>query len=264
MRSCVGLIAILMFGAICVAGHAQTSADPQGYESPRGSSEIPRTVRRGPSLYVINTANSLAEVDLATGELIVIGKIVLPRNDPVNDIAFAPDGTLYGISYNGLFFKIDPETGAASLVTHTISHLVAITFDSKGKAYVAPDNTNLYSLDPATGKLTPIGSTAPYYAEGDLVFYNDHLWLSGFTGTRTYLITLDLRTGAPVKAVPVGVTNLDGLASTGKSELYGFANTDLYRLFPARTADRAKRRFDFSTTGFGRFYGATYDGNFQP
>jgi hypothetical protein len=56
---------------------------------------------------------------------------------PITDLAFAPDGTLYGITFTD-FFKIDPGTGAAKLVGHTgVSGLVGLKFDSKGRAYAA-------------------------------------------------------------------------------------------------------------------------------
>jgi hypothetical protein len=268
MHKFLWLAVFAIFGTICGAASAQPTDDRQDESSSQGtlsqSFETLKPTSRGPTLYIVDISGNLATVDLSTKLLTLIGNI----GAPVVDIAFAPDGTLYGISFTDLF-KLDPATGAATFVAHTgVSGQVAITFDSKGLAYVASSSRAiLYRINPAAGAATPIGSTGQFFAEGDLVFYNDHLLLAGTNvpdASKTFLVTLDPRTGAPLKAVRVSLRDLYGLASTGKNELYAFSHKSLFRLFPSRTSDRVVRLFDFAHTSIGQIVGATYDGNFQP
>jgi outer membrane protein assembly factor BamB len=54
-------------------------------------------------------------IDPVTGVLTPIG----PRETTISDVAFAPDGTLYGSSPNGNLYTIDPLTGAKTLLFNT-------------------------------------------------------------------------------------------------------------------------------------------------
>jgi hypothetical protein len=250
------------------SGWAKTSGDQNNDDLSQATLnrgvEIPKKGRHGPTVYIVDIFGNLATLDLSTKRLTIVGN----SGTPISDLAFAPDGTLYGITFTD-FYKIDPETGAATLVGHTgASGLVGLRFDSRGRAFAASaSQPTLYHINPSTGVATAIGSMAPFVAEGGLVFFNDHLLLSGTNvpdASKTFLVTLDLQTGAPLEAVRIGLRDLYGLASTGKHELYGFAHKNLYRLFPNRTSDRDQLLSNLARTGIGQIVGAAYDGNFQP
>ena len=64
-----------------------------------------------PILYIDDENGVLGTVDVATGVATVIGSTGVA----LTDIAFAPTGELYGISFTDLY-KINPNTGAAKLI----------------------------------------------------------------------------------------------------------------------------------------------------
>jgi plastocyanin len=57
----------------------------------------------------------LDRIDQVTGVMTPIG----PRQTVISDIAFAPDGMLYGSSPTGELYTIDPDTGAKTLLFNT-------------------------------------------------------------------------------------------------------------------------------------------------
>ena len=79
----------------------------------------------------------------------------------VQGIAFAPDGSLFGIDQNTFdLLRINTTTGAATIVGNTeVFDLQGLAFDSSGTLF-ATDVTpnNLRTINPATGATTLVGS----------------------------------------------------------------------------------------------------------
>jgi len=76
-------------------------------------------VQAGPFLYVHDATGNLGTVDVATGDVIVIGDMGVT----LTDIAFDPNGNLFGISLFNLY-QINYETAAISLVGPQLSIMV--------------------------------------------------------------------------------------------------------------------------------------------
>jgi hypothetical protein len=223
----------------------------------------------GPTIYVNDNSSRLWKVTLGTNTIRFVGY----EEALLTDIAFDPvNHVLYGIDFNS-FYRINTTTGMASWVGyHGVPGANALVFDAHGKGYVEGYlQSRLYAItNVSTGRATPIGTTGSYKSSGDLTFYNGSLILSGFTGsfsstTANSLVTISPSTGAVQRVVPTSLRILYGLASTGTNQLYGFANTSLYRMNPAATLiqNRAVLIKNFATFGIGQFYGAAYNGNFQ-
>lgn len=114
--------------------------------------------------------NSLYAVDRKTGLASRIGATgVLDPSDPsgfsgfLMALAFAPDGTLYGVNTNSLF-SIDPSTGLATKVVDIVGVplVMGLAIDSDGNFYVSnflPPPSSIYALNVATGVATPILNT---------------------------------------------------------------------------------------------------------
>jgi hypothetical protein len=82
-----------------------------------------------------------------------------PGFNALSGIAFGPDGTLYGIG-TGLY-NINPQTGVATEITHYTSVFFQdLDFGADGLLYSVAFSTtdNFYSIDPATGQATLIGT----------------------------------------------------------------------------------------------------------
>ncbi len=118
-----------------------------------------------------------------------------------NDIAYAPDGTLYGLANNGAsLVTFDPTSGAVTPVASMdVPGLESIAFDpSDGVLFGAAQN-GLYTIDPTTGASTFIGSFGDPYnlnLAQNIRFDSDgNLYLSN-TGDNTDIYQVNTDTGA--------------------------------------------------------------------
>ncbi|HXW91674.1 MAG TPA: hypothetical protein VEK33_14080 [Terriglobales bacterium] len=222
----------------------------------------------GPTIYVTDASGHLATITLGTYSVHILGS----EGVVLTDIGFSPkDGQLYGVSF-GAFYRLNRETGKATLIGELgISDANALVFDGQGVGYTEGfESSELYTIDPKTGHVSPVGSTAPFKSAGDLTFYNSGLVLSGYSQsslTRTTpdtLVLLDPKTARPLAYAELKITNLFGIVCTGKDLLFGFAGTSVYELFPGKEniEQRAVLLKDLSSTGLSQIYGAAYDGYF--
>lgn len=183
----------------------------------------------GPIVYIDDANNELGTVDVATGAVTDIG----PLGVEITDIAFAPNGTLYGITGASLY-RINSATGAAVRIgSHGIDGANALVFGSDGTLYAASaTSTELYTINPATGGSTDLGSIG-YESGGDLAFNNGQLYMSSATGD---LISIDVTTYAYSNFAFVngfdvgslGFQNVDGLATGSDGVLYGVSGTQIF------------------------------------
>jgi hypothetical protein len=135
------------------------------------------TASADPILWVNDSNGVLGTVDVSTGNVHVIGN----TGAALTDIAFAPNGDLYGISFENLY-SINPVTAvtaAATVVGATdIPDGIALVFGSDGTLYGAGNrSTYLYSINPATGAATSLGNIG-FRSAGDLAFIGSDLYLS--------------------------------------------------------------------------------------
>ena len=105
----------------------------------------------------LNQANNLYQFNISTG----LTTLIAHTADALTSIAFAANGTLYGLGQgDGNLYVVDPTTGATTLVGNagvTIGSPVgALTFGVNGTLYATLDDT-LYSLSTTTGLATAIG-----------------------------------------------------------------------------------------------------------
>ncbi len=187
----------------------------------------------------------------------------------LTDIAFDPtNGNMYGVSFTH-FYRVNPNTGSATLIgSNGLSEANALISARTGKAFTASFNTTrLYSINIKTGATTVIGSNGRWESAGALTFYNGALVLSGRGSSADSLVWLNPTNAKIERTVPLGVADLYGLASTANNVLYGFANTNFYRISPdvKTIGGRTHLIVNLDRLNFnvGKIYGAAYDGNFQ-
>ena len=115
--------------------------------------------------------NSLFAVDRATGFATLIGSTNV--NDQASPffsgflmaLAFAPDGTLYGVSdgaTGSTLFRLDRSTGAATKVVEMkVGSVMGLAINEHGNFYVADyvQGSRVYTLQLHTGRVTPILKT---------------------------------------------------------------------------------------------------------
>lgn len=190
-------------------------------------------------MWVDDAGGNIGEVDVNTGKVTLIGG----TGRALTDIAFAPNGTLYGIDYQNLY-TINTQTATATYVgplsgaSGTTNSLV---FGQNGTLYMATDN--LYTLNPSTGAATEVGSIG-YTSGGDLAFVNGTLYLATASDQ---LVKVNTQTGAGTLVGNLGVPEMYGLATPGNGVLYGVASTSVYYI----NTDTGAATLDVSYAGQG-------------
>jgi hypothetical protein len=178
--------------------------------------------------------STLITIDTTTGAGTAIGPITgFPC---VTGLAFAPDGTLYGVSDpafggTGDLIRIDPITGSATAVG-------PVGFPEVDDLAIAPDGTIfaavnpvaaspagpvLATIDPNTGAGTVIGPIG-FCVEG-LSFAPDGTLFGaadifGCASAQT-LITINTTTGVGTIIGPIGFPDVEGISFTSGGTLFG-------------------------------------------
>ena len=119
----------------------------------------PYTVGAAPVIWICDSSGRLGTVDIADGSVNVIGDMGIQ----MTDIAFDPNGNLYGATYDDLY-AIDKTTGITSLIGNlngTRTHN-SLAFDSSGILYTA--DTSLYTVNTTTGAASLVGNGGYSYA----------------------------------------------------------------------------------------------------
>ena len=212
------------------------------------------TASAAPILWVADSSGGLGKVDVATGNVDLVGNM----GSVMTDIAFDSSGNLFGITFGSLF-SINTDTAASTLIgSHTISggNKNSLVFGSDGTLYAA--NAGLYSLNTGTGVSTSIGSGGDSYASsGDLAFIGDQLFLSSTGGAGgDKLVELDENTGMGTDIGDVGISFLYGLATDNNIDLYGVAGTSVYDI------DTGNGTATFLTSYGGQGLGAAFGSAF--
>lgn len=111
-----------------------------------------------------DSEGSLATLDIATGTTTKIGAFT-DGGDKIFILALACglDGTLYGVSTNDHFYKIDKATGACSLigalgVNAAFDQSMAFDYNNHVLYWANNSDYTLYTIDLTTGKATKIGT----------------------------------------------------------------------------------------------------------
>lgn len=172
-----------------------------------------------PILWASDSAGNLGTVDVATGAVNLIGNM----GKTMTDIAFDPNGNLYGIDFNTLF-SIDKNTAAATQIGSIGTGLNSLVFSSNGTLYAA--NSSLYTINTATGAASLVGGSNNYSSSGDLAFVGASLFLSSGYSTSDSLMQLDTATGAGTFIGTLGYSGVYGLA-TSNTNLFGVTGTSI-------------------------------------
>jgi hypothetical protein len=176
-------------------------------------------------VYVAGSNNQLGILNVSTDVYTPIGV----TSQLFYGIAFAPDGTLYGLEASATpsLYTINTTTAATTLVGSTgITNTgYGLAFATNGTLYAMDGTSGLFSLSPTNGAATligPIGNssigTVEFGANG--VLYETDTSTDGSSGSDT-LDSLDLTTGAGTPIGLIGFSNVYGLAAAN-GQFYGF------------------------------------------
>jgi hypothetical protein len=124
-------------------------------------------------LYGINadsgtpSQNSLYRFDLKTGKARKVG--VTGGCGDIMDVAWHPDGTMYGAAWDSLY-RINRHTGKAELVTKIqgLTAVMGLAIDDDGTFYVSEivSGSPLWRVNPATGAVNAVAGVSLSYPHG--------------------------------------------------------------------------------------------------
>jgi len=132
----------------------------------------------------------------------------------LTDVAFDPNGNLFGITFSNLY-SINQVSGAATLIGGLGGNRFnALTINSSGQAFSAADSVgDLFSVNLGTGLATSLGTIGAGFtsSSGDLEFANGILYGIDGAGTDS-LYSLNPITGAGALIGSTGLAAVFGLA----------------------------------------------------
>ena len=175
-----------------------------------------------PILWVGDSQGNLGTVDVSSGAVNVIGYM----GQAMTDIAFDPNGNLYGITFGSLF-SIDKNTAATTYIGNLGTTVNSLVFDSAGTLFAA--NSALYTVNVSTGAASLVGGGGTgYNSSGDLAFIGGKLYLSSCcSDSGDALMQLNPLTGAGSLIGDIGSYGVYGLASDNNVDLYGITGTSV-------------------------------------
>jgi gliding motility-associated-like protein len=143
-------------------------------------------VLSGQVIYISSSGNAIYRLNLDDCSYTFVNQV----DRQIYDIAFHPDGSLYGISGNGNFFSIDILTGMSTLL-HDFGGQTfnSLTIDANGLVYTIGNDGELWSYNLTSGVAVFLGDIG-YAATGDLTFYKGEFYVAA-TGDRIVRINLN-------------------------------------------------------------------------
>jgi hypothetical protein len=164
---------------------------------------------------------NLYRVDAVTGTDFVIGRSGV-LDGWTEGIAFDDTDVLYGVSWEGVLFTIQTETGTDTTVGPTERFLVGLAFDPTDGTLYASAGARIdaiYTVDKGTGAATFIGSTGLGGSTPDLTFdaAGNLYGIKGGGGSTNHLISIDKSTGVGTVIGPIGFRSVSGLDCFGET-----------------------------------------------
>jgi hypothetical protein len=125
--------------------------NPGVFDPPTPRAATPRSW-----LFAVDSSSRLFYIDPASGNPSMIGQTGFVR---VTDIAFLPDGQLFGVTFDRLL-QINPQTGAATPVGSGpgFTNVVALAADARGQLYATDTSGQFLRINQTTGTATLLGS----------------------------------------------------------------------------------------------------------
>lgn len=188
-------------------------------------------------------------VDMGTGATALVGDTGL--EPATSSLAFAPDGTLYGVNDSDLI-TIDTATGAATIVGSLTccANARGLTFAADGTLYLLMGNPGTFHVvDTTTGAATAIGGMGPNFIGGLGATCDGMYAIDSVDDT---LETVDVATGATTEVGPLGENGNGGLSTDASGQLWLLGRPEVPASSESFTIDTA--------TGAATFV-ATVDGN---
>lgn len=244
-----GVSALLLFATAASAQQAIDPMEPEASAVESSAASPEAAAPTGPLVYLCDSAGRLGTLNLKSKAVHVIGNLGVV----LTDIAFAPNGTLYGVSFTN-FYRVNKTTGKATRIGSLgVNGINALAFNKAGQAIAASfRQTGFFLINVGTGRARPAGSDGGFLSAGDFAYSGNHLF---FSTSNNLLVDFNLPAQTYV-ARPHHISVLYGLAVPAAGQLYGFAGTTLYKLNTSTGAGTPL--VNFGGHGLSQIYGAAF------
>ena len=234
------------------------------------SLESRRVLAVGPYVHMHNN-NQLAVVDAANGGIEVLATMQGYADNDGNmaDIAFSPDGRLFGITDDWLY-EIHPVTGRLTIIgQHTVPDANSLSFEDDGTLNIMGyGSLKLYEIHMNNGSISSVTQRATITADGatgangDLTFVGSDLVVAT-NNNHIMWYRFDVAPDRPRRILDINLTSL------GLNNVYGLTDVDgeLYATtdnsvihFHIVGANVTATEVDVTNATFGIMRGAAYFG----
>ena len=199
----------------------------------------------------------LYTINLQTQSLVTVGDF--GSSDVMTDLAVAPSGTIYVVSYSALYTAsaVDGHVTKVGSLSACGQKGVALTTTSDGRMWVADYMGAICEIDLSGGTPVvkpPVMLQGGYALSGDMVgigngtvFGSAYKLADAATQTDNILVTVDVATGAVTRLGATGFPRLYGVAFQ-QDKVFGFTHDGSGRVVTIDT-----------TTGAGTMFGTFMD-----
>jgi hypothetical protein len=194
----------------------------------------------------------LYSIDLSTQSLITVGTFSVP--DVMTDLAVAPDGTIYVISYSSLFTAspVDGHVTKVGSLATCGQKGIALTTTADGRMWVADYMGAICQIDLSSGTPVvkpPVMLQNGLALSGDMVgvgngsvFGSAYMLNDPATQTNNILVEVDVATGAVTQVGATGYPRLYGVAFQ-QNKVFGFTHDGSGRVVTIDTVTGAGTMF---------------------
>ena len=179
------------------------------------------------TFHILTQGNRLSTINMATCEKTFITTINTPNT--LTDIAFTPDGKLWGVNGQGQVYEIVPANGNTSFEgvasESNQDFITSLVGSENGLLYSAAQDGNIYAFDPADGTVTYLGN-AGFGASGDLTFANGQLVMAAYGNQMVAVDLADPSNSTPLLSFSTS-SPVFGVVTTveGCNESYTYASS---------------------------------------
>lgn len=185
----------------------------------------------GAFIWVADSGGGLGVLDPVSGEMALVAKTEVV----MTDIAFAPDGQLYGISFTHAY-RIDAGGRARQLGAHGVPCGNALEITPDGVAYaMGCQSDGLYEIDLRRGASRLLFATG-FVSAGDLAWLDGRLYLAAMGPGDSILAALYPAEGRAHRIGPMGADFVYGLVAGPDGVLYAGAGNLAYSVDPTTGA----------------------------
>jgi len=160
-----------------------------------------------PLIYAVTDASRLYAVDVETGN----AQFLADTSQQLTDIAFGPNGGLFGVDLGGELYSVDANYGTATAIGWAGAPLNALAFAPDGTLYGA-GSTGLFAINPMTGAGALVADLSDYPSAGDLTFDGAGNLLLATSNGGGMLVRVDTSTGTVTRAGSLGANDVYGLS----------------------------------------------------